>query len=773
MSDSPEADDGTRSPAPPPEAPAVPATPAPAAIDAQPPGPPWHARWEIRWLLFAAITLGLAVVCLVLVETDEILQLDYGWARPAAWGAFVAGVLQVFVATLVGLGTRQRRVVWIVFDVVLLVSTIVISVFVEIPGADKAATMREVLSAAARIGLTFFLGVRVVARVAPPLLDVAEQIGFRSLVAVRHLRAKKSGFLTAIAFLSILGVALSSCALTTTIGVMSGFGDDLKQKILGNHAHVVVDRNEGTFEAWQPVLARVRGAPGVSAATPYVASEVMLSSATNLSGVMLRGIDPASIGAVTDLSRNMRAGRLRYLTEPERLLDLPPDEARGILQPLSPPRPRRRTEERSNERRNSVFDTDFSRDRPIPAPDAPRAPAPAWATDSGVFADGGSSAASSVAPSGSTETDSTGNANATADEAARRAAEAVTALLDQSPIARIRRDAAASAINPDRVAPDDDADGAADAGDDEPARDASSAAHARDEGDEEDDDSLFPDPLPPTADEIVARDEIDVLPGIVIGAELARNLRLFVGDEVNVVSPHGALGPAGPMPKSRPFRVAGIFYSGMYEYDAKYAYVLLPVAQSFVNVGTRIHGIEIRVTEPENAPVVAAAVRRALGRNDLRVRDWQELNRNLFSALRLERLAMFIVLGIAILVASFCIVCTLLLMVLEKGREIAILKTMGAGDEEIRRVFMIEGVIIGMAGAALGLALGYTMSFSAKHLGIKLDPEVYYIDRLPVHIELSDYAFVALAALAVCFLSTLYPAHAASKLRPVDALRYE
>jgi lipoprotein-releasing system permease protein len=270
-------------------------------------------------------------------------------------------------------------------------------------------------------------------------------------------------------------------------------------------------------------------------------------------------------------------------------------------------------------------------------------------------------------------------------------------------------------------------------------------------------------------------------PGIIIGRELAKSLHVLVGDEITLLSPMGELGPTGVMPRSRKFRVAAIFYSGMYEYDASHAYILIDVAQKFFSLEDKITHIDIRVPDPERVQEPRAAVAAVVSGMDpnaakgatLRVRDWMEMNRNLFSALKLEKIATFIILSIAIAVASFCIVCTLLLMVTEKGREIAILKALGASDSAVMAIFVLEGVIIGGIGTIFGVGTALATCTGLSWFGVRLDPDVYYIDRLPVNVNGSDYLTVALAAFVICTLATIYPALAASKLSPVDGLRYE
>jgi len=265
----------------------------------------------------------------------------------------------------------------------------------------------------------------------------------------------------------------------------------------------------------------------------------------------------------------------------------------------------------------------------------------------------------------------------------------------------------------------------------------------------------------------------DAFPGIVIGRELAKSLHVYVGDELTLISPLGDLGPMGVLPRSRKFRVAAIFYSGMYEYDASHAYVKIEAAQDFFDLKQNVTGIEIKADDAERVSEIRPAIEAKVARAELRIRDWKELNKNLFSALKLEKIATFIILSLAILVASFCIICTLLLMVTEKSKEIAILKSLGASDNAILKIFMSEGVMIGGIGTVFGVTTGLAATLGLKWFGVRLDPDVYYVDKLPINVEWSDFTMVALAALLITTIATIYPAVAASRLRPVDGIRYE
>jgi lipoprotein-releasing system permease protein len=476
-------------------------------------------------------------------------------------------------------------------------------------------------------GMGFILG--AMALLIPKAFDRFEGRSFVPFVAARHVRSQKSGFLTVISVLSIFGVGVSSFALCLVVSVMGGFGSDLKRKILGNNAHVKIEATTGGgFDMYRDLVEDARLVKGVSAATPVAGGEAMASSSSNTAGVLLRGIDPVTIGTVIDLQKNVEIGRFEFLTDPDRLARLPPDEPIGL------------------------------------------------------------------GPGGE--------------------------VYLKGPSLR----------------------------------------------------SLDDDDLDPAVKDAVVPE--DTYPGIVLGRELAKTLHVYVGDEITLVSPLGDLGPMGVLPKSRRFRVAAIFYSGMYEYDSSQAYVTLETAQNFLDLPGRITAIEMKVEDTDRVsdlrPGITAIVK---ARPDLRVRDWKELNRNLFSALQLEKVATFVILSLAILVASFCIICTLLLMVTEKSKEIAVMKALGASDPTILRVFMTEGMIIGGIGTIIGVATGLAGALGLRWFGVRLDPEVYYIDRLPISVDPVDFVLVALSAFVITTLATFYPALAASRLRPVDGLRWE
>jgi len=263
------------------------------------------------------------------------------------------------------------------------------------------------------------------------------------------------------------------------------------------------------------------------------------------------------------------------------------------------------------------------------------------------------------------------------------------------------------------------------------------------------------------------------IPGIVLGRELARNLGVVEGDVIYLISPRGMLSIIGHVPAMKQFRVTGFFESGMYDYDQTFAFIHIKDAQKLMRMGKSVSGIDVRVTNIYNARKIAQQISSKLKFPYWAV-DWMQMNRNLFKALKLERRVMFIILTLIVLVAAFNIASSLIMMVMGKTRDIAILKAMGATDRSIRKIFVFNGMVIGTFGTLLGLGLGLFLCFLLKHINVhELAGDIYYFTTsLPVKLEFINVLSIIVAALVICFLATLYPARQASKLHPVDAIRY-
>ncbi len=410
-------------------------------------------------------------------------------------------------------------------------------------------------------------------------------------IGIRYLKAKrKQTFISIITVISIVGVMVGVMTLIIVLAVMSGFEKTLKEKILGTQAHLVLLKaSQEGMDHYEEVAKKVEGVRGVVSAAPFILSQVMLSSESSVSGVVLKGIDPDRVGKVTELAHNLKAGRLQ-------------DLKRG--------------------------------------------------------------------------------------------------------------------------------DGEA---------------------------------------------------GIILGVELAKHLSVGVDDLIQVISPLGTITPMGMMPKMKRFRVKGIFHSGMYEYDSTMAYVSLESAQKFFSMGSHVTGIEIKTQDIYKVKEIGKEIRQLMG-FPFWTKDWMEMNRNLFSALKLEKIAMFIILVLIILVAGFNIISTLIMVVMEKNKDIAILKSMGAPSQSILKIFLIEGLVIGLVGTGVGTVLGLGAAFNlekitgyVEHLfGFKiLASDIYYIDKLPSQVNPLDVFLIVVTAILITLLATIYPAWRGSKLDPAEALRYE
>ena len=415
-------------------------------------------------------------------------------------------------------------------------------------------------------------------------------MSYELFIAFRYLKAKrKQTFISVITFISILGVVVGVTALIVVLSVMTGFEDDLRDKILDVNAHLVVmELGRGTKE-YRQVAEKVKKVNGVMGATPFIYNQAMLSTEGGVTGVAVRGLDLDSVGGVTVLPQRIKSGSLEGL--------------RSSLQ-----------------------------DKYVPG----------------------------------------------------------------SPLA-----------------------------------------------------------------------------GIAIGRELSKSLGISVGDEVNLISPSGTMTPAGAVPRIARFKVSAVFEFGMYEYDSSMAFISLESASRFFRMGDTVTGIEIKIEDIYDAERIGKDVQKAAG-GFYYVRTWMDMNRNLFSALKLEKVAMFIILVLIVIVASLNIISTLIMVVMEKGKDIAILKSMGTTSGGIMRVFMIEGLVIGIAGTIMGVLGGvFLCTLLKKYQFIKLPGDVYYISTLPVKMDPLLISMIAVASISISFLATIYPAWQAARMDPVEALRYE
>jgi len=414
-------------------------------------------------------------------------------------------------------------------------------------------------------------------------------------VGLRYLRARRRSFLSLISFISLLGVTIGVATLDIVLAVMTGFEQDLRDKILGMNPHVVVVSYAGPVPADPTLVEKVRGVDGVAAAAPFVYGQAMLAVGRSASGVVVRGIDPATAGAVVDVEKHLQSGTLGEL---------------GVSHPVTLP-----------------------------------------------LEEGGG--------------------------------------------------------------------------------------------------------------------KVD-LPGIVIGGELARQLGVARGDVVSLISPLGTPGPAGMIPRIKRFVLAGVFDSGMFDYDQSLAYMGLADAQKFFDLKEDVSALEVRVEDIYAAKRISRTLETTLGGFPYRARDWTEANRNLFAALKLQTVVSTIVLCLIVVVAAFNILASLTMVVKEKRRDIAILKSMGGSNGSIGRIFILNGAVIGVAGTLLGNLLGLGGCWLLAHYRfVELPKDVFLVTTLPVRMDPINFLVVATVSVGICIIAALSPARRAASLVPVEVIRYE
>jgi lipoprotein-releasing system permease protein len=539
-------------------------------------------------------------------------------------------------------------------------------------------------------------------------------MGFSLTLAARYMRSKKQASISVGTAFAVLGVALGVSALVTVISVTGGFRSEFRTKVLGVNAHVLVLKYASDFREYRKVMDQVKTVPSITAVAPFVINPMMVTHGQRTAtGVLLKGIDPSQGLKVLDLPRHIRQGSLEGLR----------------LEGSKPP----------DRRRHSILDDPLPMDplgSSVPSP-SPSGAAPLGSAPSrrGLLAE----IERGLREGPDATSHSTGTlADAGMEEAASQK----------------DRDGEPDALAVEPEAP---------VGDIEPDGGFASKLPETDELPD------FIDPDPCKSPEAVAK-----LPGIVVGATLAKNLGASIGDCLQVTSPTiGFVYSRGAMhaPVAKQFRVVAVFEAGFDQYDSKLVYTDLYEAQAFYDSGDSVTGVEMKVTDIEEARAVKKLVEEKLASGIYHTMDWEELNHGLFTALRIQQIMMSLVLAIIIVLAAFTVIATLIMVVLDKKKEIAVIKAMGAKDGAVLRAFLYQGGIIGAVGTAVGLVLGYGVCKGLMAYPLPLDPKVYFISRLPVAMHLSDFVLVGVFAILVCVGATVWPAAHAALLRPAEAFR--
>ncbi|MDI1434215.1 ABC transporter permease [Polyangium sorediatum] len=568
-------------------------------------------------------------------------------------------------------------------------------------------------------------------------------MGYPLEVALRYLGSKKRAFISVGTAFAILGVTLGVAALATVMSVTGGFQAQFREKVLGVNAHVLVLKYSTDFREYRSIMEQVAKVPGVSAVAPFSINPMMLTHGdATATGVLLKGVDPAtSLGVgmpegspyVLDLPKQVKFGSLSGL----RLPGAKPPERRsgGPELPPVPVLPDKRSLDADagadggggTQGLLRAIEEDLRRaEKAAPAPDKEK-----------------------LEPSGG------GIEEILAIEAGKLGGPD-------------KNEADKPSVADDKVAAADDvadagvADGAP-VGSVEPEGGYASKLPDDDDVPKEIDPDLCADPA------VVAK-----LPGIVVGVSLSKTLKLGLGDCVTVTSPtigYSYSGGSLKPPVAKRFRVIALFEAGFDQYDSKLVYTDLYEAQAFYDQGDTVTGVEMKVDDIDEAKPIAKQISQNLASGLYHTMDWEELNHGLFTALLIQQILMSGVLALIIVVAAFTVVATLIMVVLDKTKEISVLKAMGATDGEILRIFLYQGGIIGLLGTTFGLLLGVLVCKGLLVYGFPLDPKVYFISELPVQVRPLEFVITGAIAIVICLVATIVPSLYAARLRPAEGFR--
>jgi lipoprotein-releasing system permease protein len=538
-------------------------------------------------------------------------------------------------------------------------------------------------------------------------------MGYPLTVALRYLASKKRNMVSISTALAIGGVVLGVAALTIVMSVTGGFQEQFREKVLGVNAHVLVLKYSIDFREYRDVMKKVEGVPHVTGVAPFVINPMMVTHGDRTAtGVLLKGVDPGLMPTVLDLPKHVVEGSLDGL---RRAGAKPPERAID-------------TSRRDYETPHTSLST----------PDRP-----------------GASDGSGRGGGGGSDRSDAGTDSLLA--MIQHEVEEEMKLMD----AGARPDAAGerAAAPPPPPAPT-------------PMGKAADLTPAGGYKSQLPEDDFIPDAVDP--DPCKSRDQVARMPGIVVGRTLSKQLDVKLGDCVQVTSPQIGLSFGGARPPiAKQFRVISVFEAGFDQYDSKLVYTDLYEAQDFYEYGDSVTGIEMKLDDIDKSDAVAKTIAARLNNGLYNTMTWQQLNHGLFTALLFQQIGMSFVLGLIILIAACTVIATLIMVVMEKKKEIALLKAIGATNGAVMRIFLYQGAMIGVAGTALGVSIGWVCCRFLIAYAFPLDPKVYFISKLPVSMHAGEFIIPALIALAICIDATILPALHAAEMRPSDGLRDE